>query len=118
MLSVPYKLAFRSLANRIKSVFDQFVSKIQTGFINGRSIGDSTWLIYDIIHHTEKHNLDGLLMTIDFEKAFNSLSWQFLYKTLEIFKFGKSFINWIKIINQDVTAYIMQCGTLSEPISI
>ena len=42
--------------------------------------------------YTKLRNLPGLMVTIDFEKAFDSLSWNFLFTVLEKFNFGQSFI--------------------------
>ena len=47
---------------------------------SGRYISDSTTLIYDLLHAKELKNITGLLMLIDFEKAFDSLSRKFLYR--------------------------------------
>ena len=57
-------------------------------------------------------------MLIDFEKAFDSNSWTFLYKALQVFGYGKEFIQWIELFNTDIKAYILQCGYLSSEISI
>ena len=59
-----------------------------------------------------------MLVLIDFKKAFDSISWTFIYKTLEFFGFGKSFINWIKLFNTDIKATIIQCGFLSKFINV
>jgi hypothetical protein len=50
----------------------------QTGFISGRYIGDNIRLIYDMLQFTEENDIPGLLLLIDFEKAFDSISWDFL----------------------------------------
>ena len=57
-------------------------------------------------------------MLIDFEKAFDSLSWSFLDSVRELFGYGKNFIKWVKLFNTEITAYIVQCGFLSKPIKI
>ena len=49
-------------------------------------------------------------MLIDFEKAFDSLSWSFLYRVLEFFGYSENFIKWVKLFNTEITAYIEQCG--------
>ena len=74
--------------------------------------------MYDLLHYTEKHNIPGLLMLIDFEKAFDSVSWKFLYSALRFFGFKEDFIKWVQIFNTDINAYILQCGFLSEAITI
>ena len=57
-------------------------------------------------------------MFIDFEKAFDSVSWSFLYRTLKLFNFQESFIRWIRTFNTNVKAYVIQSGFLSAFINI
>ena len=83
LLPVLYKIASASIANRLKLFLNHLVDKSQTGFIAGRYIGHSTRLVYGIMYFSEKKQKDGLLMLIDFEKAFDSISWKFLYNVLE-----------------------------------
>ena len=118
LLSVVYKILSSTIANRIKTVLDSLVSKTQTGFVAGRFIGENTRLIYDILHYTEKESIPGLLMLIDFEKAFDSVSWDFLYGTLKLLGFGPKMIKWITIFNTNITGYVQQCGILSQPFPI
>ena len=89
LLNFTYKIAAGCIANRIKTVLDKIISKDQTGFIKGRYIGENTRLIYDIMQYTETHNVPGLLVLVHFEMAFDSLSWCFIEKALEIFNFQK-----------------------------
>ena len=70
------------------------------------------------MHYTETNHLPGLLVQIDFAKAFDSLSWKFLYKVMDLFGFNEDLISWIKLFNTDIQAFVLQCGNLSKPISI
>ena len=118
LLSVIYKLASGTIAERLKKTLNYVISDRQTGFIKGRYISESTRLIYDLLHAAEKKNMPGMLMLIDFEKAFDSLSWSFLYSVLKFFGYSENFIKWVKLFNTEITAYIIQCGFLSRPIKI
>ena len=118
LLSVVYKIASTAIANRLKNPMEFLISRTQTGFIKGRFIGESTRLVYDIMQVSEHENLNGLLMLIDFEKAFDSISWKFLYKVLEFFGFHNMFIKWIKLFNTDIKASVIQCGKMSETFNI
>ena len=118
LLCVTYKLASGAIANRLKRTLKHVISQSQTGFIEGRQISDSTQLIYNIMHFAEVKNKTGLLMMIDFEKAFDSISWDFLYKALSYFGYCESFIKWVKVFNTNVNAHVTQCGHLSNEIPI
>ena len=86
--------------------------------MSGRFIGESTRLTYDIMHYVDKNNLQGMLMLIDFQKAFDSVSWSFLSNVLDFFNFGKSFCKWINVFNNNIQASILQSGFLSKFFSI
>ena len=70
------------------------------------------------MQYTENKNIPGLMMLIDSEKAFDSVSWKFLYKTLEFYGFSETFIQWIKLFNNDIGTYVLQSGFLSKRIPI
>ena len=112
LLSVPYKIASLALANRLKTVLDCLISKTQSGFIQGRFIGDSTRLIYDLIHLTEMERKSAQLVLIDFEKAFDSVSWNFLFSALKFFRFGRSFQRWVKTFNYNIKASVIMSTPL------
>ena len=113
LLNTVYKIASGSIANRIKQVLNKLISTEQTGFIEGRFIGENTRLMYDLLQFTEEQNIPGLLLLIDFEKAFDSLSWSFINKVLKIFNFLPSIINWITVFYKNSCSAVTQCGHLS-----
>jgi hypothetical protein len=47
-----------------------------------------------MLQFTEENDISGLLLLIDFEKAFDSISWDFHLSVLKFFNFGQSIINW------------------------
>ena len=74
----------------------------QSGFLKGRFIGDNIRLIDGLINHTAAHNIPGLLMFIDFEKAFDTVEWSFIWKTLDYFNFGSALISWIQLYYRNI----------------
>ena len=85
LLNVSYKILSGCLANRLKSVLDKLIHENQKGFLKGRYIGENTRLLYEILHITEELQIPGLLLLVDFEKAFDSVSWEFLYEVMNFF---------------------------------
>ena len=56
----------------------------------------------------------GLLLLIDFEKAFDSISWKFIDDVLEFFNFGDNFKHYIKCLNKDFKLCVIQHGIFSS----
>ena len=61
------------------------------------------------------NQVPGLMVAIDFEKAFDSLSWNFLSNALRSFNFGNSFINWISVFYTNISSCVTNNG-LSSPM--
>ena len=45
---------------------------------------------------TLKENIPGLMIFLDFQKAFDSVEWDFILECLESFNFGPEFVGWVK----------------------
>ena len=72
--------------------------------------------MYDIIEECNSQSLKGLKILIDFEKAFNSISWKFISKALQIFNFGVNRIKWINSLQIGSTSRILQNSNFSDKI--
>ena len=106
LLNVVYKIASACIANRIKHVLPNIVHESQRGFLKGRYIGESIRLLYDTLVYVDKNNIPGMFLSVDFEKAFDSVSWTFLHKCLEFFNFGPNVIQWISTFYTNVNTCI------------
>ncbi|MCU7800901.1 MAG: hypothetical protein KZQ70_12335, partial [gamma proteobacterium symbiont of Lucinoma myriamae] len=118
LLNTAYKLASACIANRIKTVLPNIINEDQTGFISGRFIGENIRTLYDIMHFTEKYKIPGLLLLIDFEKAFDSVSWIFIDGVLDFFNLGSCIKNWIKVFYSNIVSCVYVNGQLSQSFSI
>ena len=56
------------------------------------------------MYYTEKQNILGLLLLVDLEKAFDSVSWSFFHFTLKFLGFSPSILCWVRTINQNIKA--------------
>ena len=109
-LNCDYKIATKASAARMKKVVPDLINNDQTGFHKDRSIGDKVRLIESTITYAESQNVPGILLFIDFEKAFNTLEWNFIEKTLRYYNFGDSLITWVKLIYNDISSCIQNNG--------
>ena len=55
-------------------------------------------------------NLPGQIILVDFEKAYDSLEWDFLFKALDKFNFGNSFKTWVKLLYTNISSCVMNNG--------
>ena len=91
MLNCTYNFFSAILANRLRPTLETVVSPDQTGFIANRFIGDNTRLLYDTINHCEVEN-KGLIIVLDFAKAFDTIEWSYIYSGMEMFGYGDKFL--------------------------
>ena len=118
LLNVSYKIGSACIANRIKTVLSTLIHPDQTGFISGRYMGDNIRQIYDIIHYLDHENLPGLLLCIDFEKAFDSVSWNFMMRVLNLFGFGVNICRWVSTFINDIKSAVVVNGIVSPWFSV
>ena len=97
LLNVDTKIASKALALRLEKVLPFVINDDQYAYVKNRTIFDAVRSIDDIMEYTRINQVPGLMVAIDFEKAFDSLSWNFLSNALRSFNFGNSFINWISV---------------------
>ena len=73
LLNVDYKIVSKVMAQRLHDKIPKLVNLNQTGFVKGRFMNDTVRTLCDIIEYCKMSNTNGLLLMIDFEKAFDSL---------------------------------------------
>ena len=118
LLNCDYKIAAKALVNRLKKVLPKLVNSDHTGFMKGRFIGENIRLIDGVINLAEAENIPGLLLFLDFEKAFDTVEWAFIKKTFQQFKFGPSMIKWIGICYNNIESYALNNGWSTEFLSL
>ena len=116
LLNSTYKIFSGILADRLKTTLDNIIHNDQKGFVQNRFIGENIRLIHDIMTECEIQNLQGILILVDFEKAFDTLDWKFIESVFKLSNFGENFLSWIKILQYGSKSQIIQNGYLSDPI--
>ena len=114
LVNADAKIISKVIANRIKDILPSIIHHNQTGYVKERYIGETVRSIFDIMDLTDKENMPGLLIFIDFEKAFDSLEWNFLYNCLDVFNFGPNFKRWIKTFYANIKSCVVNNGLCSD----
>lgn len=116
VLNVDYKIYTSIIAQRYKTLMNDLIDEDPTGFIAGRQTQDSIRRTIQIINTIQSNKNSAILLSLDAEKAFDSVNWNFLYLVLERFGFNKDSVNCVKTIYQNPTARIKVNGSLTDRI--
>lgn len=122
LLNVDTKILAKVLAHRLERVLLSIISPDQMGFIKNRYSFFKIRRLLNIISSQSENNTSEAVISLDAEKAFYRVRWDFLFYTLRRFGFGTNFISWIEVLyssplaavrtNNNLSNYFqLQCGT-------
>ena len=114
LLNVDYKILTKSLAKRIEPFLSKLIHSDQTGFVKDRYIGQNKRILNDLIKYSDTKNLSGILLFIDFEKAFDYIEWSFIKKSLDVFNFRPSISRWLSILYNNIETAVMNAGFMTN----
>ena len=113
LLNVDYKLAARVIAGRLLKVIHLVIEKDQTCGVPGRFIGENVTLLRDIVYYSTSFDIPVAILSLDQEKAFDRVDWDFMRSTLSTMGFGPSFISWVNLFYNRVQSAVNVNGYLS-----
>jgi hypothetical protein len=114
LLNNDYKYLTKAIGKRISKQLPKIINNDQGGFVKGRYIGCNIQRILTTMRTCEEQKQNGLMINIDFEKAFDTLDWEHLYKAMEYLNFPKQTIDWIKTIYNNIETCITNNGHISQ----
>ncbi|GJY75848.1 RNA-directed DNA polymerase, eukaryota, reverse transcriptase zinc-binding domain protein [Tanacetum coccineum] len=91
-----YKIIAKILSNRLVNVLGDIVNEVQSAFIAERQMLDGPFILNEILQWCTKKKKKTLIFKVDFEKAFDSIRWDFLDDVLKEFGFRCKWRNWIQ----------------------
>mmetsp|Transcript_3712 Transcript_3712/g.11776 ORF Transcript_3712/g.11776 Transcript_3712/m.11776 type:complete len:133 (-) Transcript_3712:292-690(-) len=83
LLQSDYKILAKILTNRLKKVIGHIISKDQLGFVPKRLIGEATHLLQLTRAYLEETGEPGLMLALDWEKAFDRVNWGFYHLAMD-----------------------------------
>ena len=117
LINVDAKKASKAIALRIKKVIGNLVHCDQTAYVGNRNIGESVRLINNILEYTDENDIEAILFSADFEKAFDPVEHSFIISTLRAFGFGPDFIKWVETFFKNAGSCVMNNGRINRLFS-
>ncbi|CAL5191793.1 unnamed protein product [Lathyrus oleraceus] len=91
-----YRLISKILAARLRLVIGKLVSPFQTAFIEGRQLFDGVVVLNEILDFAKRKRRKCMVLKVDFEKAYDCVSWGFLKFMLRKMGFGELWMKWME----------------------
>jgi hypothetical protein len=95
LLNVSFNFFTKVATNRISIIAEKVIRPTQTAFIPVRHILEGVVILHETIHELQRKKLDGVLLKLNFEKAYDKVKWSFLQQTLHIKGFDPKWCDWI-----------------------
>jgi len=111
LINFDTKLLSKTYAERLKNVMPTLVHPNQVAYVKNRFIGEGLRTIDETMQYTKRKNIEAYAIAVDFEKAFDSIDWNYLWEALESFNIPKSFIDMIKLLYNDIESCVTNNGT-------
>jgi len=118
LTNVDYKILASILANRMSRVMSTIIKADQTAYMKGRFMGQNIRQFLDVYEDYKCSEKEGIILALDFKKAFDSIEWNFIFRALKFFNFGDSFIRWVNTLYTDPSLFIKNNGYLSRKVKM
>nr|GEZ48855.1 RNA-directed DNA polymerase, eukaryota [Tanacetum cinerariifolium] len=114
MVTKEEKIIAKILANRLVRVLGDIVNEVQSAFIAERQILDRPFILNDVLQWCIVKKKQSLIFKVDFEKAYDSVRWDFLDDVLKKYGFGNKWCDWIQTCLKSSRGSILINGQWSD----
>jgi exonuclease III len=107
LMQADVKVLSKALTYRLQSVILDLIHPDQKGFVRGRSIHHHVRFLADLQDLVTSLDEEAYALFLDFEKAFDRVNWDYMFRLLERMGFGSEFAQWIKLLYTDPQAHLI-----------
>ena len=118
LLCVDLKILTKIISNRLQLVADTLIHQDQCVFLKGRFIAQNLLDLLLVIESTDRKQEPGLIITIDYEKAYDTVEWTAITKLLRLYGFGENIIRWIEACQTNIFSRVINNGKWSNRLEI
>ena len=118
LLNLDYKLLAGVLASRMKEVLPSIIQNEQKGFLKNQYIVETIRTIADSLEYIRQKKIMGMTLLIGFEKAFDSLEWDYFEPVLKVYNFGEDFRTWFSILYKNSNSCVINNVFLQNSLKL
>lgn len=116
VLNIDYRLYALILAKRLEDIIPNLIDTDQTGFVKYRQTQDNMRRPLYLVDHIKNSDTESVVISLDAEKAFDSVRWQYSYLTLKRFGFNDQINGCLRSLYCSPLGRIKMNGNLSQPV--
>uniref|UniRef100_A0A3P9C0F7 Reverse transcriptase domain-containing protein n=1 Tax=Maylandia zebra TaxID=106582 RepID=A0A3P9C0F7_9CICH len=114
LLSVDCKILSKILSRRLEEVLPVLIKPDQTGFVKNRYSRSNVHRLINVAQFSQNTNYRALAISLDAEKAFDRVEWEYLFDVLDRFGLGSEFVKWVKLLYGAPAARVLVNGSVSD----
>ena len=118
MVGALYKIISKILSSRLKEVIAPLIDESQSAFVMNRQILDGALIANESLRWLRKKKIPGTLIKLYFQKAYDSVNWDFLELVMEKLGFGRTWIKWIMNCVTSASMSILLNGSPLKPFKM
>ena len=88
-----YNIIAKVISTRIKRVLNEYISEEQFGFLSGRQIHEANGVAQEGLHTIKCKKMKAVMIKLDFSKAYDRVSWNYVRVVLSQMGFAVPFIS-------------------------
>lgn len=117
-MGIDTKLFSKVLALRLERFIGKLVHPDQTGFIPKRHAADNILRLLHVIEEVRNLPTPSAVLSLDVEKAFDRLEWNYFWQVMETLGLGFKFISMVQMLYANPTAIVSTNGLHLQPFPI
>ncbi|XP_057452303.1 uncharacterized protein LOC130744130 [Lotus japonicus] len=115
LIGCVYKVISNVLANRIRLVLGKIIDEHQFAFLVGRNMLDSVVIASEIIHEAKNLKKATMVFKVDYEKAYDSVEWDFLTYMMAKMNFSPKWVKWVtSCLDSAMVSFLLNGSPTSE----
>ena len=107
LVQVDVKVLSKALTYRLLHFIPDLIHPDQKSFVKGRSIHHHIRFLADTQDLITSQEEEAYALFLDFEKAFDRVSWDYMFRLLERMGFDTQFTQWIRLLYTDPQAHLV-----------
>ena len=114
LIGCMYKIVAKILANRLKKVMPFIIDERQSAFIEGRHMLHSVLITNEVVDEANRSNKSCIVFKVDYEKAYDFVSWDFLIYMMRRMGFCTKWIQLIEVCIKSASVSVLINGSPSS----